>query len=288
MRTIQTVADLRRALEPLRKAGKRIGFVPTMGALHKGHLSLVRLSKLHTDVTVVSIFVNPTQFGPNEDFEKYPRTVESDAMMLVDEGVEFLFLPDRQEMYPNGNSTFVQVDGISSVFEGEIRPTHFRGVATVVAKLFNAVQPDVAFFGQKDAQQVAVIKRMVRDLLLPIEITIGPTIRESDHLAMSSRNRYLNEEHRNKSNVLHRILETFAEALRKGDSPQIARNAALQVLERSGSDASLDYLELVDSETFQPVMSFKFSEEASNDASATIIIAARFGTTRLIDNLVIR
>lgn len=253
-----------------------------MGALHEGHLSLVELSKKNTDATVVSIFVNPTQFAPGEDFEKYPRTVEDDVRMLVEKDVEFLFLPNVLEMYPEGASTTVHVSGITSEFEGAIRPDHFDGVATVVTILFNIVQPHLAFFGQKDAQQVAVVKRLAKDLHLPIEIVVGDTVREAGKLAMSSRNRYLSEEQREQSRLLSEVLFQIRESLLKGTSFAFAKTEALGRLSKEAPIAQIDYLELVDPETFQKMASFEGRD------IVTVVLAARFGNTRLLDNILVR
>lgn len=273
---------MRAAIAALRGAEKTIGFVPTMGALHDGHLSLVDLSKKNTDATVVSIFVNPTQFAPGEDFEKYPRTVEDDARMLIDKDVEFLFLPNAQEIYPQGAATSVHVSGITSEFEGAIRPDHFDGVATVVTILFNIVQPNYTFFGQKDAQQVAVVKRLVKDLHLPIEVVVGDTIREDGHLAMSSRNRYLSEEQRGQSQLLSEVLFQIRDSLVKGTSFAFAKSEALGRLAKEAPIAQVDYLDLVDPETFQKIASFE-----GRDAG-TVVLAARFGATRLLDNILVK
>jgi pantoate--beta-alanine ligase len=273
---------MRAAIAALRGAEKTIGFVPTMGALHDGHLSLVDLSKKNTDATVVSIFVNPTQFAPGEDFEKYPRTVEDDARMLIDKDVEFLFLPHAQEIYPQGAATSVHVSGITSEFEGAIRPDHFDGVATVVTVLFNIVQPHFTFFGQKDAQQVAVVKRLVKDLHLPIEVVVGDTIREDGHLAMSSRNRYLSEEQRGQSQLLSEVLFQIRDSLVKGTSFAFAKSEALGRLAKEAPIAQVDYLDLVDPETFQKIASFE-----GRDAG-TVVLAARFGATRLLDNILVK
>lgn len=273
---------MRAAIAALRAQEKTIGFVPTMGALHDGHLSLVDLSKKNTDATVVSIFVNPTQFGPNEDFAKYPRTVEEDARLLVDKDVEFLFLPNASEIYPEGAATKVHVDGITSEFEGAIRPDHFDGVATVVTILFNIVQPHFAFFGQKDAQQCAVVKRMVRDLHQPIEVVIGDTIREEGKLAMSSRNRYLSEDQRGQSQLLSEVLFQIRDSLLKGASFAFAKSEALGRLSKEAPIAQVDYLDLVDSETFQKMTSLEGRD------SGTVVLAARFGSTRLLDNILVK
>jgi pantoate--beta-alanine ligase len=281
LQTIQTETELRAALQPSRKLGLTIGFVPTMGALHEGHLSLIRLSKEKTDVTVVSIFVNPTQFGPNEDFARYPRTVEEDTRLLTDAGVDFLFLPTVETVYPTGAATTVEVGGIGNDFEGAIRPEHFKGVATVVAALFNLVQPNTAFFGQKDAQQVAVIKRMVRDLHFPIEIHIGETVRSEKGFALSSRNRYLTDAQAESAQALSKALNVVRSLLKANGDFNNALGAGRLIFEQIAPSAKLDYLEIVDSETFQISNSFEQVD------SCTIIIAARFGATRLIDNMVV-
>ncbi|HET6511997.1 MAG TPA: pantoate--beta-alanine ligase [Candidatus Kapabacteria bacterium] len=282
MRTITTIKEMRAAIAALRGAEKTIGFVPTMGALHDGHLSLVDLSKKNTDATVVSIFVNPTQFAPGEDFEKYPRNVEDDARMLIDKDVEFLFLPTAKEIYPEGASTSVHVSGITSEFEGAIRPDHFDGVATVVTLLFNIVQPHFAYFGQKDAQQVAVVKRLVKDLHLPIDVVVGETVREEGSLAMSSRNRYLSEEQRGQSQLLSQVLFQIRDSLIKGTSFAFAKSEALGRLSKEAPIAQVDYLDLVDPETFQKIASFE-----GRDAG-TVVLAARFGNTRLLDNILVK
>jgi pantoate--beta-alanine ligase len=281
LKTITSVSELRSALGPLRAEGKSIGFVPTMGALHAGHLSLVELSRFQTDVTIVSIFVNPTQFGPNEDFSKYPRTLEDDTQKLTASGVDFLFLPQAEDIYPAGASTSIHVGEVTELFEGAIRPTHFDGVATVVTSLFNIVQPDLSFFGQKDAQQVAVIKRMVRDLHIPVRIVVGETTRESDGLAMSSRNRYLSPSDRSTSLAVFKALTAVRDCLGEGVLIEKAKDVGFKEFSSLAPEATLDYLDIVDSETFRPATSFDAAR------TYTIVIAARFGTTRLIDNLVI-
>lgn len=282
METIRTIGELRSRLAGLRKAGKRIGFVPTMGALHAGHLSLVKMSRSVCDATVVSIFVNPTQFAPNEDLAKYPRTFDEDAKLLEAEGADIIFYPDASEMYPEDSSTFVTVDEVSKEFEGAIRPQHFRGVATVVSALFHIVMPDVAFFGQKDAQQVAVIKRMVRDQHFPVEIVVGETVREADGLAMSSRNRYLAPEDRRKATTLYRTLEAIESFMNSGYSLADAKLAGMKVFSDAAPDAVLEYLDFVHPETFQRIDSFNEAEEI------VVVIAARMGSTRLIDNIILR
>lgn len=283
LRTITTVTELRRALALQRDQGKSIGFVPTMGALHEGHLSLIRMSKQHTDVTVVSIFVNPTQFGPSEDFDKYPRTLEADASMLVDEEVEFLFAPTVEQIYSKGHATQIHLDTITNLYEGARRPGHFDGVATVVSILFNIVQPQTAYFGQKDAQQLAVIRKLVVDLAFPIEIIAGATIREKDGLALSSRNRYLNAEERKEAVAISKTLFFVRDELKNHGNIHNARAAGIAEFSRIAPNGVLNYLNIVNSETFQPAASFE--TRGGTDTTLSIIIAANFGATRLIDNI---
>src|SRR5215472_5490826 len=223
MLTISSPSEMTRLSREARCAGKRIGFVPTMGALHAGHISLVRAARAQADVVVASIFVNPKQFGPNEDFAKYPRSFESDVKMLAAEKTDFLFHPTVDEMYPAGTTAWVEVEGISDKLDGRSRPGHFRGVTTVVAKLFNIVEPDLAFFGQKDAAQAAVIRKMVRDLNFDVEIVVCPIVREHDGLAMSSRNAYLGPEERQRATILYRSLLRVQSLFEQGehDSAQL-------------------------------------------------------------------
>jgi len=282
MRTITTISELRRALSLVRQQDKRIGFVPTMGALHEGHLSLVKLSRHQTDVTVVSIFVNPTQFGANEDLASYPRTLESDASKLVEAEVDFLFVPDASEIYPRSHATAVSVRDVTERYEGAIRPGHFQGVTTVVAILLNIVQPHAMFLGQKDAQQVAVLKRMIADLQFPVEVVIGETVRENGKLAMSSRNIYLSANERTESEALSRALAEFRSLVLSGEAIDRAKQAGMLIFEKVAPHGKVEYLDIVDSETFHPLTSF----EPLNQP-ATIIIAARFGSTRLIDNVTV-
>ncbi len=257
-----------------------------MGALHEGHLSLVRAAKAGCDVVVASIFVNPTQFGPNEDLAKYPRTFERDRELLERElpnkdreGVDFLFAPSVEEMYPAGAVTWVTVEEMSSKLDGRSRPGHFRGVTTVVAKLFHIVEPDVAFFGQKDAAQVAIIRRMVRDLNLPVEIVACPIVREPDGLAMSSRNMYLNPEQRKQALVLHRTLQRVGQMVKGGERNSAKLAAAGQQEFAKEPSVRLDYFEIVDPDTLNPV--------ANVAGGALVAVAAYVGTTRLIDNILI-
>jgi pantoate--beta-alanine ligase len=270
---------MRGASRAARRAGKRLGFVPTMGALHEGHLSLVRAAKTACDLVAASIFVNPTQFGPNEDLAKYPRSLERDCDLLEREGVELLFAPAVEEMYPAGAVTWVTVETLSDKLDGRSRPGHFRGVTTVVAKLFHVVEPDAAFFGQKDAAQVAIIRRMVRDLNLAVEIVVCPIVREADGLAMSSRNAYLDPERRKRALVLHRSLmrvQGLAEAGERNAARLLA--AGREEIAREDS-VRLDYIEIVDADTLDPV------DDVSG--SALVAVAAFVGSTRLIDNVLL-
>ncbi len=248
-----------------------------MGALHAGHLSLVRAARASADVVAASIFVNPTQFGPNEDLAKYPRTLDRDRELLEREGVELLFAPSVEEMYPADAVTWVTVEGLSDKLDGRSRPGHFRGVTTVVAKLFHAVEPDVAFFGQKDAAQVAIIQRMVRDLNLPVEIVVCPIVREPDGLALSSRNAYLDSEQRKQALVLHRALLRVKRLSESGERNAANLIAAGREEFAAESSVRLDYFEIVDPATLDPV----------NDLSAGALaaVAAFVGSTRLVDNL---
>jgi pantoate--beta-alanine ligase len=279
MRILNTVADTQALCRETRLEGRRIGLVPTMGALHQGHLSLVKAAKSQCDFVIASIFVNPLQFGPNEDLAKYPRTFERDCELLKAEGVDAVFAPTPEEMYPKNAATFVEVECLPQKLEGRTRPTHFRGVTTVVNKLFNIVMPDRAFFGQKDAQQVVIIQKMVRDLNMDIDIVVCPIVRDPDGLAMSSRNRYLNAEQRQQALVLYRALTRIQTAADRGERD------ALKLIETGKSviaeqpQVRLDYLEIVDRESLDPV------DDISR--GALVAIAAYVGPTRLIDNIVL-
>ncbi len=280
MRTIRTVAELRSALAPHRRDGLRVGLVPTMGAFHDGHLSLIRQARAQCDVVVVSLFVNPTQFNDPSDLRAYPREESRDAAMASDLGVDYLFMPSREEVYPPGFATTVSVAGLTERLEGAHRGrAHFDGVATVVTKLFNMVGPDVAYFGQKDAQQAIVVRRLARDLDIPVRIEICPTIRESDGLAMSSRNVHLSPAERERATGLQRALHAVQDAVAAGERDALtARSAGLAELTRARIQP--DYLELVDTDTLAPV------EQIDGDVLA--VVAARVGATRLIDNQTIR
>lgn len=278
MKIVRTVEEVRAAVSNARRSGGEVAFVPTMGYLHEGHLSLVRLVREEgARFVVASIFVNPLQFGPNEDFTTYPRDEERDAALLEREGTDLLFLPSVQTMYPEGASTNVCVRGVSAPLEGERRPGHFDGVATVVAKLFHIVQPDVAAFGRKDAQQCAVIGKMVRDLDMPLRLVFGDTVREADGLAKSSRNSYLSPEERTKAPVLHRALRAGSDAVSDGvrDVAEIEKRMREVVDAEKG--VTLDYLSLVDPLTFGPPPDF--------ERELLVAGAVRIGRTRLIDNI---
>jgi pantoate--beta-alanine ligase len=275
MRILETIPAVRAAMAEARAGGRRIGLVPTMGFLHDGHLALVERARSVSDVVVVSIFVNPTQFAPGEDLATYPRDADGDRRKLEAAGCDILFQPESREVYPDGFSTFVDVEGVSRLYEGAIRPSHFRGVATVVAKLFNIVRPDVAVFGQKDAQQVAVIRRMIADLDFDIALEVVETRRESDGLARSSRNVYLSTDERVRAVALSRALAAAREALASGCTLDETRAAMRSALE--GDVDTIDYADVVDKATFEPAV----DGEAS---SLLAIVAARLGRTRLIDN----
>jgi pantoate--beta-alanine ligase len=303
---IATIAELRETLGPLRRQGKRIGLVPTMGALHEGHLSLVRAAKAECDCTVVSLYVNPTQFGPSEDFSKYPRTLEADLKLLADCGVGIALVPTNEEMYPPRKrkgvrnrlhkplspetlseppretvpdtfaTTWVEVGAVAEPLEGQCRPGHFRGVATVVLKLFNIVQPDAAYFGQKDYQQTAVIRRMTADLNLPIAIRVCPIVREPDGLAMSSRNRYLSPAARQRALVLWKSLQTATRLVGEGERDTGAIAARMREVIETAADARIDYVALVDPDTLETV---------GRIAGRTLaVLAVKIENTRLIDN----
>lgn len=279
MRSISFSAEMTAISQEARRAGKRVGLVPTMGALHDGHLSLVRAARAQSDVLVVSIFVNPTQFGPKEDFSKYPRTLEKDAALLQAEKVDFIFSPSVEEMYPPGSSTFVTVEGLSEKLDGRSRPGHFRGVTTVVSKLFNIVQPDFAVFGQKDAAQAAVIRRMVHDLEFDVRILVCPIVREKDGLAMSSRNVYLNPEQRKQATVLYRSLMRVQTLADQGENNAAKLISTGKQVIAEEPHVRLDYFEIVSWETLDPV--------ADISKGALVAVAAYVGETRLIDNVVL-
>jgi pantoate--beta-alanine ligase len=274
-----TILEARAACGEARGSGKRLGLVPTMGALHEGHLSLVRAAKSQCDAVAVSIFVNPTQFGPTEDLSKYPRQFERDRQLLEKEGVEILFAPLVEEIYPHGEVTWVLVESLSEKLDGRSRPGHFRGVTTIVAKLFHIVEPATAFFGQKDAAQLAVIRRMVRDLNFPVEIVAAPIVREADGLAMSSRNGYLSREDRGRALVLQRALQETQQQFNAGERSAAKLISAGREVFASEPQVTLDYFEVVDPDTLDPV------ERISG--RTLVAVAALVGATRLIDNVVL-
>lgn len=274
---LSTIEQTRQVLAPLRAAGKTIGLVPTMGSLHEGHASLFRRAKRDNDVSVASIFVNPTQFGPNEDFHRYPRPFDADVALCDAAGVDFVFHPEPSELYPAGFQTFVEVLELQKPLCGASRPIHFRGVATVVLKLFNIVQPDRAYFGQKDAQQSRLVTRMARDLDVPVNVVTCPIVREPDGLAMSSRNRYLSPEERRNAVVLYQTLEMLRERVEAGERRAATLIDAAKTMISGVVGAKIDYVAIADWETLEPI------EELQDEF--LIALAVFFGTTRLIDNL---
>ena len=290
MQILSDISELRATLRSRRggrssnegQAPRSVGFVPTMGALHAGHRSLVQAARQRCDLVVASIFVNPTQFGPNEDFSRYPRTLEQDCQMLEAEGVDVVFTPTAEAMYPQGASTFVDVEGVSDRLDGASRPGHFRGVATVVAKLFHIVQPDFSFFGQKDAAQVAVLRKMVRDLDFPLELIVCATVREPDGLAMSSRNRYLSAQERRQALALSRALQLAEMQVARSEVAAPTASALLQTMRATLQEEPalrLDYVAVVDPDTLLPI------DDVA--AGGLLAIAAYVGNTRLIDNVLL-
>jgi pantoate--beta-alanine ligase len=272
----QRMASLARKL---RRENKTIGFVPTMGALHEGHLSLVREARQMCDIVIVSIFVNPTQFGEGEDFEKYPRDLTADAALLTEYQVDYIFAPNTEEIYGEGFRTLVEVEGLSDKLEGKSRPGHFRGVATVVTILLNTIRPDYAFFGQKDAQQTVIIKRLTRDLGYDTEIVVLPIVREESGLAMSSRNAYLTEDERIAAAVIYQALRKAKIAFKEGERNALWLTEIVREKISSEPFAEIDYVTMVDSETLESI-------ERIDDREVILVVAVRFGNTRLIDNTI--
>jgi pantoate--beta-alanine ligase len=264
----------------LRRENKTVGFVPTMGALHAGHFSLVTEARASCDVVVVSIFVNPTQFNEKTDLERYPRDLTADAAQLAELGVDYVYAPEQSEVYPEGSSTYVYVEDLTESLEGASRPGHFRGVATVVTILFNTVRPDFAYFGQKDAQQVAVVKRLTRDLGFEMEIVVLPTVREESGLALSSRNALLSDEEREKAAVIFAALKEAKAAFKKGERNALNLAEIVQKTISAEPLANIDYIAVVDRETLQPV-------EKIGDSETLIAAAVFFGEVRLIDNILL-
>lgn len=280
MKVINTIKELRQELDKERRAGKTIGFVPTMGYFHQGHLALMQRAKRECDVAVASLYVNPIQFGPNEDLESYPRDFERDKRLAEDAGVDYLFWPSDEEMYSPRHLTSVEVESITERLCGASRPHHFRGVTTIVAKLFNIVKPDIAYFGQKDAQQVAVIKQMVDDLNFDVEIAVVPTIREADGLAMSSRNIYLSDAERQEALVLHSSLQHAQKMIDSGERIATVIKEEMQQLITARPLVDLEYISICDSKTLEELQQVQ--------GEILIALAARVGKARLIDNIVIK
>jgi len=282
MKTIHEPHLMQQEAEAMRSEGRRIALVPTMGALHGGHTALIREARRRGDIVIVTIFVNPAQFGEGEDFGRYPRNIDADRLTASDAGADILFAPATPSMYPGGYQTFVTVEKVSLPLEGAARPGHFRGVATVVTKLFNITKPHCAVFGQKDAQQVVVLRRMVRDLDLGVDIVVVPTVREADGLAMSSRNAYLTPSQRSEAPVLYRSLRRAEEIIRGGEKNAAGIIKAVTAEISGGSSAEIEYLSVSDAETLEPLSALRPGE------TVLVSLAARFGSTRLIDNIHIR
>jgi pantoate--beta-alanine ligase len=276
---VETADALRRAVAAARAGGRTVGLVPTMGALHAGHASLIERASSDNDFVVVSIFVNPTQFGPREDFQRYPRDLDHDLVEAGGSGADLVFHPPVDVMYRADFRTFVEVTGLQDVLEGASRPGHFRGVCTVVLKLFNLVQPDRAYFGQKDAQQAGIIRQMVRDLAVPVEVVVCPTVRESDGLALSSRNHYLDHEQRRNATVLSRALEEARSLHATGETDAATLQKRMADLITATPGAVLDYAVVVDADTLRPIERVQ--------GPTLLALAVRFGTTRLIDNALV-
>jgi pantoate--beta-alanine ligase len=279
METIHTLEWMKQVARKARADGEILGLVPTMGALHEGHLSLVRAAKAQCSRVVVSIFVNPKQFGPKEDLAKYPRQMDADRSLLEALGVDFLFAPTAAEMYPQGFATHVEVEGLSTVLEGRSRPGHFRGVCTVVLKLFEIVQPNFAYFGRKDAQQARIVQQMARDLNLDTELVVCPIVREPDGLAMSSRNAYLKAGERQAATVLHAALSAARAEIEAGERDALRLREVIREKIQKEPLATLDYAEIVDAETFEPVTRLR--------RRCLAVMAVFAGTTRLLDNMLI-
>jgi pantoate--beta-alanine ligase len=276
---VTTIAEVRAAVAGARRRGLTVGFVPTMGALHEGHASLIRAARRDSGFVVVSIFVNPTQFGPNEDFARYPRTPEADQKVCADAGADLIFAPSAAEMYPEHSVTFVEVAELQDVLCGASRPGHFRGVCTIVLKLFNIVQPDAAHFGAKDFQQARIIRQMVRDLNVPVEVKVEPTVREPDGLAKSSRNRYLTPEQRAAAPGIHRALQAIRTRALAGEVDAARLESALHAELAAIPGARVDYARILDADSLRPL--------ARLDRPAVAAVAVFLGDTRLIDNLTI-
>lgn len=281
MKVITRISQMREISQKIKTKNLSIGFVPTMGALHRGHLSLIDVAKKHSQFVVVSIFVNPTQFGPNEDFSKYPRTFNNDINLLSEKKVDVLFAPKTSEMYTEGYNTCINVPDLSNKLCGKSRPTHFKGVCTIVAKLFNIVRPDIAVFGEKDAQQVIIIKKMVKDLNLPIKIITGKTIREPNGLAMSSRNKYLTDKEKQDASIIYKTLKEVESKITKGEHNinKLKRFMRDKISSSGKTKLKIDYVEIVNKNNLQQPKILK--------GECLIAVAVWYGTTRLIDNITV-
>lgn len=282
MEIIRTVKEIQNISDNIRKSNKTIACVPTMGYLHEGHLSLVKIGKTKADYVITTLFVNPTQFAPNEDFDKYPRDLERDSKLLSDAGSDFLFVPSANEIYPNGYDTEINIKGISQSYEGLFRPIHFNGVATVVAKLFNSTKPHYGIFGQKDFQQSLVIKQLVRDMLFDIEIVVAPIVRETDGLARSSRNIYLSQEERKLAPTLNLAIHQATKAIENGERNRLAINEIMKNYIENTKAFKIDYASSADATNLSEPDFFESGQEI------VLLIAAYLGKTRLIDNNIIK
>ncbi|MBF0521860.1 MAG: pantoate--beta-alanine ligase [Candidatus Omnitrophica bacterium] len=280
MQTVTTIKSLRKILKPLKQQGKTIGFVPTMGALHEGHLSLMRKARRECDIVVVSIFINPKQFGPNEDFTRYPRQKKKDELLTKKEKIDIMWHPSEEEMYPDGYLTYVETVKLGNILCGEFRPGHFKGVTTVVAKLLNCVTPDNLYLGQKDGQQAMILTKMVEDLDYDVKVKICPTLREKDGLALSSRNVFLTESQRREAPILYKALQTAKKAIKAGERDAQTIVQSIRSLITKESSGKIDYISCVDRRTLS---SLQFIQ-----GSVMIALAVRFGAVRLIDNIVVQ
>lgn len=279
IKVVRSPKAMQKIADEIHRRGKIIGFVPTMGYLHEGHLSLVRIARKKSDYVIVSIFVNPTQFGPHEDFAQYPRDFERDKRLLIKENVDYIFYPTAKSMYQENYKTYVEVMDLSDVLCGKSRPGHFKGVTTIVAKLFNIVKPDLAVFGEKDAQQAIIIKQMTKDLNFPIKIIIAPTVREKDGLAMSSRNVYLTPAERMQAPILYQSLQHAKKMIENGEKDSRKIIGVMRELINYMPDANIDYIAIVDAKTLKPIDQIK--------GETLIALAVKFGKARLIDNVII-
>jgi pantoate--beta-alanine ligase len=279
MRIVKTIKQLRQILKEARRKGQKIGFVPTMGYFHEGHLSLIRRTKKECEICVVSIYVNPKQFGPKEDFSRYPRDIKRDMAMIKKENVDILFIPSDNVVYSNCSLTYIDVERISNILCGKVRPGHFKGVASVVAKLLNMVQPDVMYLGQKDAQQVAVLSKMIADLNFPVSIRVVPTVREKDGLAMSSRNVFLTARERSQAPVLYRALKDAVMRIQAGERAASKITGVIHQIITQRSNGKIQYVACVDAGTLEPLKILK--------GKVLIAVSVFFGKTRLIDNVIV-